>query len=458
MRDWRHADRWLMGEAWTGSTIQRHATQLCDLIGPRWASSAAERQCADYICAQLSTCGLTPELQEFALHTWAHSEAEARLLPEAMPIELVPVIGCPTFSVRAPVVDVGFGTPYEVESACDRGLQGAVAFMELAYQPFTDPIPMPYRLRDLAARGAAAVLMIDSKTGGRAELRWAHDMREDGFRDPPLPTATISREQGALLRRRIGDLLEIKVETESSQAPTANVCAQLAGDLWPQEHLVIGAHHDTVYDTPGGNDNASGVCVVLETARLLAELCDTTGQAPGRSIRFVTFSAEEQSLQGSTAFVASNYAEASAQRPRLVINLDELSTGHIKGLVLAFPHLRPLVQEQFDDMGESLTCHVMAQLDGTSDHFPFIRAGIDAAHLWRWRFRGRHADSDFHHEPADTVDKINVRELKEYAGQLARLLLRLADVPPPRWPSNDLTDEDIRHRLECEQGSVVRVS
>ncbi len=457
MRDWRHADRWLMGEAWTGSTIPRHATQLCEVIGPRWASSTAERQCAEYLRAQLSSFGLTAQLQEFSLRTWGHGKIDARLLPEAIPIDLVPAIGCPPFKVHASIVDVGFGTPYEV-AACDRGLQGAVAIMDLAYQPFTEPVPMPYRLRDLAARGAAAALMIDSKSGGRTELRWAHDMREDGFREPPLPTATISREQGALLRRRIGDMLEIKVETESTQAPTANVCAELAGDQWPQEHLVIGAHHDTVYGTPGGNDNASGVCVVLETARLLAELCDSTERAPGRSIRFVTFSAEEQSLQGSTAFVAANYAEASAPRPRLVVNLDELSTGHLKGLVLAFPHLRPLVQEQFDDMGENLACHVMAQLDGTSDHFPFIRAGIDAAHLWRWRFGGRHADADFHHEAADTLDKIKVRELKEYAGQMARLLLRLADVPPPRWPSNDLTGDDIRLRLERERDTVVRVS
>lgn len=458
MRDWRHADRWLMGEAWTGSTIQGHATQLCETIGPRWASSAAERQCADYISAQLATCGLATELQEFTLETWAPGDIDARLLPELTPIELVPAIACPTFTVRAPIVDVGFGTPYEVEAAASRGLRNAAAIMDLGYQPFTDPVPMPYRLRDLAARGAAAALMIDAKSGGRAELRWVHDMREDGFREPPLPTATISREQGALLRRRVGDLLDIKVETEFSQAPTANVCGELAGGLWPQEHLVLGAHHDTVYGTPGGNDNTSGVCVVLETARLLAELCDNTGCAPGRGIRFVTFSAEEQSLQGSTAFVASNYAEASAQPPRLVINLDELSTGHFKGLVLGFPHLRPLVQDQFDDMGEHLTCHVMAQLDGSSDHFPFIRAGIDAAHLWRWRFRARHADADFHHETADTIDKINFRELKEYAGQLARLLLRLADVPPPRWPSNDVTEEQINERLERERNNVVRVN
>jgi serine phosphatase RsbU (regulator of sigma subunit) len=34
----------------------------------------------------------------------------------------------------------------------------------------------------------------------------------------------------------------------------------------------------------------------------------------------------------------------------------------LKGLVLAFPHLRELTQRQFDDMGDGLQCHVMAQL------------------------------------------------------------------------------------------------
>jgi len=457
MRDWRNADRWLMGEAWTGSRIVEHATQLCDVIGPRWASSAAERQCTEFIVSQLSACGLTAERQEFNLHTWSPNKAEARLLPESIVIDPVPVIRCPSFSIRAPVVDVGFGTSYEIERASAQGLAGAIAIMQLAYQPFTEPVPMPYRLRNLAARGAAAALLVDTKTGGRTEYRWAHDMREDGFRDPPLPAATISREHGALLRKHVGKELEIKVESELREATTANVHSELVGELWPQEHIIVGAHHDTVYGTPGGNDNASGVIAILEVARLLTELCRSTGQAPGRSIRFVTFSAEEQSLQGSTAYVATHYSDPSAQHPRLVINLDELSTGCIKGLVLAFPHLRQLVQEQFDDMREGLICHVMAQLDGTSDHFPFIRAGMDAAHMWRWRFGGRNADSDFHHEPSDTADKINLRELKEFVGHIARLLLRLADVPPGRWPTNEIATDDVARRLELERATVVRV-
>jgi len=139
------------------------------------------------------------------------------------------------------------------------------------------------------------------------------------------------------------------------------------------------------------------------------------------------------------------------------INLDELSTGHIKGVVLAFPHLRTLVQRQLDDMGDGLQCHVMAQLDASSDHFPFLRKTIDAAHLWRWRFRGRHADADYHHEAADTIDKLNVRELKEYVGQMARLLIRLSHQPPEIWPDNPLTEETVRQRLEDERGTVVRV-
>ena len=238
-------------------------------------------------------------------------------------------------------------------------------------------------------------------------------------------------------------------------APSANVAGVLAGDRWPEEHLVLGGHHDTVYGSPGGNDNASGTIAVLETARVLARLRAETGVGPGRTIRFVTFGAEEQGFRGAFADVERHYRGQA--RLRLAINLDELSTGHMKGLVLAFPHLRELVQGQLDALGDGLRCHVMAQLDPTSDHYPYLRAGIDAAHLWRWRFSGRHADSEYHHERGDSADKVNVRELKEYVGQLARVLLRLSHVPPEAWSENPMTAEQVEARLAEERGTVVRV-
>ena len=37
-----------------------------------------------------------------------------------------------------------------------------------------------------------------------------------------------------------------------------------------QEEWIVSAHYDTVCNTPGANDNASGVAVILEPARVLA--------------------------------------------------------------------------------------------------------------------------------------------------------------------------------------------
>jgi len=52
--------------------------------------------------------------------------------------------------------------------------------------------------------------------------------------------------------------------------------------------LLIASHYDTVRDSPGANDNGSGVAIMLECARVLA-------QAKGnRKVRFVSFTLEER--------------------------------------------------------------------------------------------------------------------------------------------------------------------
>ncbi|MBI1299730.1 M28 family peptidase [bacterium] len=456
--DWHEVERWIMGEAWIGSNIEAHLSTLCDEIGPRWASSSGEWQAVNYIRDQFTGAGLVDVvLEEYPLQSWRYDAAAAHIVEDGQEIHLLPFNRCPSFSVTAPLVDVGYGTPHELDDLAAR-LPGKIAVVALGYEPFTPPSPLSARLAVLAQKGAAAAVVVDRKDGGRVEYHSAGDWSIPEPDSHPLPTVAVSREVGAQLRKRArqGQSLHLRVDAEFFTAPAHNVVAELPGIHWSQEHILVGAHHDTVIGTPGGNDNASGTIVVLETARLLARLQQTLGVSPGRSLRFVTFSAEEQTLQGAYAYVSRHHGPEPA--PRLAINLDELSTGPIKGLVLAFPHLRPLVQRTFDAMGDGLKCHVMAQLDYSSDHYPFIRAGIDAAFLWRWRFSGRHADSDFHHEPGDTADKVRPRELKEYIGQLARLLLRLSHVAPTDWPTNPLTVESVSARLQDERGQVVRVN
>lgn len=49
----------------------------------------------------------------------------------------------------------------------------------------------------------------------------------------------------------------------------ANLIAEIPGTSSPDEILVIGAHYDTVDQTPGANDNGSGTVALLALARLL---------------------------------------------------------------------------------------------------------------------------------------------------------------------------------------------
>jgi Zn-dependent M28 family amino/carboxypeptidase len=61
--------------------------------------------------------------------------------------------------------------------------------------------------------------------------------------------------------------------------------------------LIIAAHYDTVQDTPGADDNASGLAAMLEAAGRLHEA--------SREIRFIATCLEEQDLLGSVAYAAS---------------------------------------------------------------------------------------------------------------------------------------------------------
>jgi Zn-dependent M28 family amino/carboxypeptidase len=61
----------------------------------------------------------------------------------------------------------------------------------------------------------------------------------------------------------------------------------IVGDQAPGGYYILGAHFDTVAGTPGADDNASGVAVLLETARLARKL------APPKPWVFIGFTLEE---------------------------------------------------------------------------------------------------------------------------------------------------------------------
>jgi Zn-dependent M28 family amino/carboxypeptidase len=66
-----------------------------------------------------------------------------------------------------------------------------------------------------------------------------------------------------------------------------NIEAELPGGFRSDEIIVVGAHYDSVFGSPGAGDNASGVAALLLIAKHFAE------RQPERTLRFVAFANEE---------------------------------------------------------------------------------------------------------------------------------------------------------------------
>ena len=78
----------------------------------------------------------------------------------------------------------------------------------------------------------------------------------------------------------------------------------IAGDEHPGGYYILGAHFDTVAGTPGADDNASGVAVLLEVARLARNL------TPPKPWAFIGFTLEEPPAFSTPAMGSRVYAQA----------------------------------------------------------------------------------------------------------------------------------------------------
>lgn len=79
--------------------------------------------------------------------------------------------------------------------------------------------------------------------------------------------------------------------------------------------IVVGAHYDTVVETPGADDNASGIAGLLELARLLKEYKND------RTIRFVAFPHEEPPYFYTSLMGSRMYAEKLIQAGESVLGM-----------------------------------------------------------------------------------------------------------------------------------------
>ncbi|MCH8507388.1 MAG: M28 family peptidase [Phycisphaerales bacterium] len=88
-----------------------------------------------------------------------------------------------------------------------------------------------------------------------------------------------------------------------------NVVVEIPGVDRPDEVVVVGAHYDAEVNTPGADDNASGVAAMLELA---ARFAPGGGREVGRTLRFIAFTNEEAS--NSRRSLMGSYVSAQTSR------------------------------------------------------------------------------------------------------------------------------------------------
>ncbi len=88
----------------------------------------------------------------------------------------------------------------------------------------------------------------------------------------------------------------------------SNIIVSIKGAEHPGETIVIGAHYDTVYGTPGADDNASAVAVLLELCRVLKDF------SPRKALKLIFFTLEEPPLFRSKFMGSYIYASEAKAR------------------------------------------------------------------------------------------------------------------------------------------------
>lgn len=117
-----------------------------------------------------------------------------------------------------------------------------------------------------------------------------------GIRHPSVDRTALARAAAYLFREFSSYGLEVREERIEGPGEYANIAARVKWEKDQKPIFFIGAHYDTVPGSPGADDNASGLAVMLEAARATADV-------PGvERLLFLGFTLEEEGFLGSGQF------------------------------------------------------------------------------------------------------------------------------------------------------------
>ena len=410
--------------------------ELCDDIGHRLSGSESLEQAIEWAQASLRADGQENiRTDKVMVRKWVRGNESCEMIsPRPLKIQMLGLggsIATPKEGIEAEVVVVE--NKEALDALPDEKIKGKIVVFNVPMPRWSPTTGSGYgkvvQYRSKGAtwaseRGAVAALVrsvtaysLDSPHTGA--MRYSADV-------PKIPTAAISVEGATLLARlqARGKKPVVKLMMEASdhgQVPSANVLAEIVGSEKPEEIVVIGGHIDSWDVGTGAHDDGAGCVAAMEAMNILRKL----KLRPRRTIRLVLWTNEENGIAGATNYLARHQNETH------VAGIESDSGGFApEGLSVEMKD-----EKRQDRATEQL--REIAQLLKTINATKVVSgfSGVDVGQLkvLGTACLGLQVDGrryfNTHHTWADTVDKVDEKDLTECSITFAVAAFVLADMP-----------------------------
>ena len=423
---YRAAAAKIITKALSDSSAWNKLADLTDTFGHRESGSPALDSASDWILSQLKADGFDNVHSEPAMVShWVRGAESATLIkPRALKLHMIGLglsVGTPPGGITAPVIAVHSWAELNARAS---EVPGKIVLYDVPFTTYGQTVQ--YRgggAIEASKRGAVAVL-IRSVSSGSMQNPHTGAM---GY-DPAvkaIPAAALSVEDASMLVRMIGRGEHVVVSlTMSAQrlpdAPSRNIIAEIRGATHPDEVVVLGGHIDSWDVGQGAMDDGGGAVAAWQALKLIKNL----NLRPRRTIRVVFWTNEESGSRGSAAYRDAHRGELSKH-----VMAMESDNGVFRPLGVRVTGGRAALATTRDiaTLLEPIGAGKADTGDPEADVEPLAQAGVPALSLdvdgtkYFW----------YHHSEADTMDKLDPREMAQCVALMAVMSYVIADLPTP---------------------------
>jgi carboxypeptidase Q len=436
-KQYEDAAKKIIDAALAGNDAWKKMEELCDGIGHRISGSESLEKAIAWAQAAMKADGQeNVHAEPVMIPRWVRGEESITMIaPRRHTVAMLGLggsVGTPAEGITAEVLVVG--DEKELEAAGDKA-KGRIILFNNPMQKY-DPVKgsgygtavrFRHKGAQLTSKLGAVACLVRSVTA--RSLRSPHTgAMEYSDAKVKIPAAAISTEDADMISRLSarGEPVKLTLKMtakEEGLVPSANVIGELRGREKPDEIVVIGGHIDSWDVGQGALDDGAGCVISMEAINVLRKL----KMIPRRTIRVVLWTNEENGLAGGKQYAKDHAAELSKHVAAIETDSGAFRpTGYSAECVDGKQQI--IAAGQLVDLMKALD--PLGRMDVRSGHSgadvsPMKPGGVV---LLGFEVEGSKY-FDYHHTQADTLDKIDPKELSQCVASMAATAYMIADMP-----------------------------